>query len=90
MATEPCLRDYFRTAPGPTQAAVAGLAAEGVLVVLEARHGCVASRGPRQTDSTTVTVAGRGSLATPDRQNAVLTLLSTRAGAAIGSGAAPE
>lgn len=32
VATEPCLRDYFRTAPEPTQVAVAELADAGVLV----------------------------------------------------------
>jgi GTP cyclohydrolase I len=53
----------------------AGLDPRGVLVVMEARHGCVAVRGPRQADSSTVTVASRGSLADPDRQNAALTLL---------------
>ena len=31
VGTEPCLRDYFRTAPGPTQRAVAELVDEGVL-----------------------------------------------------------
>ncbi len=32
VGTEPCLRDYFRTAPGPTQRAVAELVEDGVLV----------------------------------------------------------
>ncbi len=32
VGTEPCLRDYFRTAPGPTQRAVAELADAGVLL----------------------------------------------------------
>lgn len=32
IGTEPCLRDYFRTAPAPTQQAVAELVEEGVLV----------------------------------------------------------
>lgn len=39
-----------------------GLDALGVLVVLEATHGCVTARGVRQTGSTTVTVASRGTL----------------------------
>jgi len=39
-----------------------GLSPAGVLVVLEAAHGCVTTRGPRQTRSTTVTLASRGSL----------------------------
>src|SRR5690554_3709126 len=39
-----------------------GLDALGVLVVIEATHGCVTARGVRQTGSTTVTVASRGTL----------------------------
>lgn len=42
-----------------------GLDARGVLVVLDAVHGCVTSRGPRQTASSTVTIASRGALAEP-------------------------
>lgn len=42
-----------------------GLAPRGVLVVLDARHDCVAARDARQTRSSTVTVASRGELATP-------------------------
>lgn len=38
----------------------AGLDARGVLVVLDATHGCVTARGSRQTRSTTVTLASRG------------------------------
>ncbi|MDF2444489.1 MAG: cyclohydrolase [Subtercola sp.] len=41
------------------------LDARGVLVVLEASHGCVTMRGPQQADSTTVTIASRGSLSDP-------------------------
>jgi GTP cyclohydrolase I len=41
----------------------AGAAPAGVLVVLEAVHGCVTTRGPRQVRSSTVTVASRGVLA---------------------------
>ncbi|HWI31100.1 MAG TPA: GTP cyclohydrolase I [Microbacterium sp.] len=39
------------------------LDARGVLVVLEAVHGCVTTRGNRQPDSSTVTIAARGELA---------------------------
>ncbi|WP_053351816.1 MULTISPECIES: GTP cyclohydrolase I [Leucobacter] len=52
-----------------------GLDPEGVLVVLEASHGCVADRGVRQTESLTITVASRGSLAAPVEQAAVFALL---------------
>lgn len=64
-----------------------GLAPRGALVVLEARHGCVTARGVRQTDSTTVTVAGRGSLADPGAQAGVLALVGASASPA--EGAAP-
>jgi GTP cyclohydrolase I len=36
------------------------LAPHGVLVVLDAQHGCVSDRGVRQTRSSTVTLASRG------------------------------
>lgn len=58
-----------------------GLAPRGVLVVLDARHGCVTARGTRQADSTTVTVASRGTLAEPAAQAGVLALVG---GAAAG------
>jgi GTP cyclohydrolase I len=35
----------------------------GVLVILDAVHGCVRTRGPRQAESSTLTVAARGTLA---------------------------
>ncbi len=52
-----------------------GLAPRGVLVVLDARHGCVTARGTRQAESTTVTVASRGTLAEPAAQAGVLALV---------------
>jgi GTP cyclohydrolase I len=54
-----------------------GLAPRGVLVVLDARHGCVTARGTRQVDSTTVTVASRGTLSEPAAQAAVLAMVAT-------------
>lgn len=42
-----------------------GLDALGVLVVLEASHGCVTARDIRQSRSTTVTLAARGTLIEP-------------------------
>ena len=42
-----------------------GLTPRGVLVVLDARHSCVTSRGSRQVDSSTVTIASRGALSDP-------------------------
>ena len=52
-----------------------GLEPRGVLVVLDARHGCVTARGTRQAESTTVTVASRGSLSEPAAQAGVLALV---------------
>jgi GTP cyclohydrolase I len=54
-----------------------GLEPRGVLVMLDARHGCVNARGTRQVDSTTVTVATRGSLSEPAAQAAVLAMIAT-------------
>jgi GTP cyclohydrolase I len=44
---------------------VAGLDPRGVLVVLDATHTCVTTRGTRQTDASTVTIASRGELSDP-------------------------
>ena len=52
-----------------------GLAAEGVLVVLDAVHGCVSARGARQTASSTVTMASRGSLSNPIERAGVLAMI---------------
>jgi GTP cyclohydrolase I len=52
-----------------------GLEPKGVLVVLEAVHGCVSARGARQAGSSTVTVASRGDLADPVQRAAVLGLI---------------
>jgi GTP cyclohydrolase I len=58
-----------------------GLTPRGVLVMLDARHGCVTARGTRQVDSTTVTVASRGTLSEPAAQAAVLATIAAGAGA---------
>ncbi len=58
-----------------------GLGARGVLVVLDAVHGCVAARGPRQTASSTLTLASRGVLADPVHRAEIIAL--------IGRGVAP-
>jgi len=57
-----------------------GAGARGVLVVLDAAHACVTTRGARQARSTTVTVAARGAYAEPAARAELMTL--------IGSGAA--
>lgn len=48
----------------------------GVLVVLDAAHGCLTARGPRQAASTTLTVAARGSLADPAGRAEAIALIS--------------
>jgi len=56
-----------------------GVEPRGVLVVLDAVHGCVTTRGPRQTASSTVTLASRGSLTDPaSRAEAVALIGSSR------------
>ncbi len=58
------------------EALQAGLDPEGVLVVLEASHGCVADRGSRQSEALVVTVASRGALARPAERAEVFALLA--------------
>lgn len=57
-----------------------GLAPEGVLVVLEATHGCVADRGVRQAGSAAITVASRGVYSDAVQQAAVFALLGAPLG----------
>ncbi len=52
-----------------------GLGARGALVVLEASHGCVSARGPRQNGARTVTLAARGELTDPLRRAEALALM---------------
>lgn len=52
-----------------------GLEPQGVLVVLEASHGCVADRGSRQTEALVITVASRGTLTGPAQRAEVMSLL---------------
>ncbi|MBX3094261.1 MAG: GTP cyclohydrolase I [Cryobacterium sp.] len=56
----------------------AGLDARGVLVVVEASHGCVTARGPRQAGSTTVTLASRGTLDEPAARTEIVALMTRR------------
>ena len=56
-----------------------GLGAKGVLVVLDAVHGCVIARGPRQSHSSTVTVASRGSLSDPVQRAEAMALIGSAA-----------
>lgn len=52
-----------------------GLEPRGVVVVLDAVHGCVSARGVRQSRSSTVTMATRGELSDPVARAEVMTLL---------------
>jgi len=51
------------------------LDARGVLVVLDASHECVTTRGGRQPAATTVTIAARGELAEPAARAELLALI---------------
>jgi GTP cyclohydrolase I len=52
-----------------------GLAPRGILVVLDAVHNCVTSRGSRQINSSTVTLATRGSLAEAASRAEIMALI---------------
>jgi len=52
-----------------------GVGAKGVLVVLDAAHQCVTTRGARQTDSSTVTIASRGVLSEPAARAELIALI---------------
>jgi GTP cyclohydrolase IA len=54
-----------------------GAAARGVLVVLDAAHACVTTRGPRQTGATTVTVAARGAYREPAARAELIALIGS-------------
>src|SRR5690606_37275093 len=52
-----------------------GLEAHGVMVVLDAVHGCVSARGARQGKSSTVAMATRGSLSEPIARAEIMALI---------------
>lgn len=60
------------------------LDARGVLVVLDASHGCVTMRGGRQTEASTVTIAARGAYTSAAERAEVIALIGPAAGAALG------
>ncbi len=53
-----------------------GLGTKGVVVVIEARHHCVVSRGARQPEANTITMASRGCYAEPAARAEVMGLIS--------------
>lgn len=73
LCSRPTLQEYL----GEELADVLmlGLGAQGAVVVIEARQGCVSDRGIRQSDSETVTLATRGAYNDPDARAEVLRLI---------------
>ena len=53
-----------------------GLGATGVVVVIEARHHCVASRGARQPEANTVTMKALGSFSDPVARAEIMALIA--------------
>ncbi|EYT66197.1 GTP cyclohydrolase [Curtobacterium flaccumfaciens UCD-AKU] len=87
VASRPQLQE--RLGEQVTATIAEGLGAEGVLVVLDAQHQCVTTRGERQTGSTTVTVAATGSLAdTAGRAEAIALIGAGRRTDAAGAATA--
>jgi GTP cyclohydrolase IA len=78
LASRPQLQE--RLTEEIAEALEVGLEPTGVLVVLDAAHDCVAARGARQSRSTTVTLATRGSLRDPVERSGVLALLGGMSG----------
>ena len=54
---------------------VAGLDPRGVVVVVDAKHQCVAARGMEQTASRTITIASRGELSAPAARTEIMALM---------------
>ncbi|GGK94495.1 GTP cyclohydrolase I [Curtobacterium luteum] len=67
-----------------------GLDATGVLVVLDAQHQCVTTRGERQTGSSTVTVAATGTLADQAGRAEAIALIGAGVGTAGGPAAGAD
>jgi GTP cyclohydrolase IA len=78
LAARPQLQE--RLAEEIADTLVAGLEPKGVLVVLDAQHRCVTTRGPRQERSSTITIASRGSLAEPAARAEIIALIGAGEG----------
>ena len=74
IASRPQLQE--RLSAEVAEALMQGLGAKGVLVVIEARHQCVASRGARQPEVNTVTVATRGIYSEPNYRQEAMALIN--------------
>lgn len=77
LASRPQLQE--RLGEEIADALTSGLEPQGVLVVLDAVHGCVTARGVRQAHSSTVTVASRGVLADPVQRAEAMALIGSTA-----------
>lgn len=75
LAARPQLQE--RLAEQIADALVDGLDPRGVLVVLDAAHGCVSARGSRQVGSSTVTVVGRGELGDATARAEIIALIGS-------------
>ena len=73
LASRPQLQE--RLTEEIADAVQAGLDPRGVLVVVDASHQCVSARGVRQTRSSTVTMAARGTLADPVGRAEIITMI---------------
>ncbi|MGX5695731.1 GTP cyclohydrolase I [Agromyces soli] len=78
LASRPQLQE--RLAEEIADALETGLEPRGVLVVLDAQHRCVTTRGSRQERSSTVTVASRGALAEPVARAEIMALIGAGRG----------
>lgn len=74
IASRPQLQE--RLTSEVADALVEGLDPKGVLVVIEARHQCVASRGARQPEVNTVTIASRGVFTEPSYRQEAMALIN--------------
>ena len=73
LATRPQVQE--RLGEQIADAIDASLDARGVLVVLDATHGCVTMRGGRQPDASTLTVAARGVYTEPVQRAELIALI---------------
>ncbi|MCU1527669.1 MAG: folE [Frondihabitans sp.] len=76
LASRPMLQE--RLGEEIAEALQEGVEPAGVLVVLDAVHGCVTTRGARQTRSSTVTIASRGALSEPAARAEAISLIGVR------------
>lgn len=77
LASRPQLQE--RLTEEIADALESGLEPLGVLVVLDAVHGCVSARGVRQAKSSTVTMATRGTLSEPVARAEIMSLIGGNA-----------